>query len=166
MWALSKDGVLPKAVVATLVGVATGGVAAVWSLRQPAASANASAARAPAASTTAAAGSAQSTAQPAQIVEATEPVRARANAASPSAADDPPAEVLQRARTLARRPDVSALMALRDDVLQRATERGTASSSSVKGELDEIDLRLNEARTLRLKLDAEELRKSSSNRSR
>jgi hypothetical protein len=57
-------------------------------------------------------------------------------------------------------------MALRDDVLQRATERGTASSSSVKGELDEIDLRLNEARTLRLKLDAEELRKSSSNRSR
>jgi hypothetical protein len=69
---------------------------------------------------------------------------------------------LQRARTLAHRPDVAALIALRDDIVRRATERGIAGSSSIKGELDEIDLRLNEARILQLKLDAEELRKADS----
>ena len=86
--------------------------------------------------------------------------QARTNAAPPSADDG--AQVLQRARTLARRPDVTALMALRDDVVRRATERGIAGASSTKGELDEIDLRLNEARMLQLKLDAEELRKAAS----
>jgi hypothetical protein len=86
--------------------------------------------------------------------------QAHTNTAPPSADDD--AQVLQRARTLARRPDVTALMALRDDVVRRATERGIAGASSTKGELDEIDLRLNEARMLQLKLDAEELRKASS----
>jgi hypothetical protein len=80
--------------------------------------------------------------------------------AAPSADDE--AHVLQRARTLASRPDVTALMALREDVVRRATERGIAGSSSVKGELDELDLRLNEARTLQLKLDAEEFRKADS----
>jgi len=92
-----------------------------------------------------------------QVVSATEPTGARAAATPPSADDD---TVLQRARTLARRPDVTALMALRDDVVRRATERGRAGSSSIKGELDEIDLRLNEARLLQLKRDAEELRKA------
>jgi hypothetical protein len=74
--------------------------------------------------------------------------------------------LLQRARTLARRPDVTALIALRDDVVRRATEHGTAGSSSIKGELDEIDLRLSEARLLQLKLDAEELRKVDSKATR
>jgi hypothetical protein len=69
---------------------------------------------------------------------------------------------LQRARTLARRPDVTALMALRDDVVRRATERGIADSPSVQGELHELDQRLNEARRLQLKLDAEEFRKADS----
>jgi hypothetical protein len=75
---------------------------------------------------------------------------------------DDEAHVLQRARTLAQRPDVTALMALRDDVVLRAKERGIAGSSSVKGELDELDRRLTEARTLQLKLDAEEFRKADS----
>jgi len=95
---------------------------------------------------------------------ATEPTQARTNPASQSADDD--AQVLQRARALARRPDVTALMALRDDVVRRAAERGIADSSSIKSELDEIDLRLNEARLLQLKLDAEELRKTSSKATR
>ena len=68
---------------------------------------------------------------------------------------------MERARALARRPDVTALMALRDEVVRRAMERGVASSSSVKTELNELDRRLNEARTLRLKLDAEEFRKTN-----
>ena len=73
---------------------------------------------------------------------------------------------MQRARTLARRPDVTALMALRDDVVRRAAERGTANSPAVKGELHELDQRLNEARTLQLKLDAEEFHKADLKRPR
>jgi hypothetical protein len=42
----------------------------------------------------------------------------------------------------------------------------TAGASSTKSELDEIHLRLNEARLLQLKLDAEELRKTSSKATR
>lgn len=136
--------VASRAVIAALVGIVAGVTAGVWSLRQPAASASVSASpvAAPAAAT---------------LMTATQ---ARTIAAPPSADDD--AQVLQRARTLARRPDVTALMALRDDVVRRATERGIAGASSTKGELDEIDLRLNEARMLQLKLDAEELRKAAS----
>jgi hypothetical protein len=151
MSVVSSAGVLRKAVIAALVGIVAGVTAGVWSLRQPAASASVSASRvaAPAAAT---------------LMTATEPTRARTNPASPSADDD--AQVLQRARALARRPDVTALMALRDDVVRHATERGIADSSSIKSELDEIDLRLNEARLLQLKLDAEELRKASSKAAR
>jgi len=75
---------------------------------------------------------------------------------------DDDAHVLERARTLARRPDVSALMVLRDDVVRRAAERGISGSQPIKRELDEIDVRLNEARLLQLKLDALELRKANS----
>jgi hypothetical protein len=80
-----------------------------------------------------------------------------ANAAVPSLDDE--ADVLQRARTLARRPDVAALLALREDVVRRAKARGIADSLPVKGKLDELDLRLNEARTLQLKIDADEFRR-------
>jgi hypothetical protein len=57
------------------------------------------------------------------------------------------------------------LIALRNEVGRQAAEHGTAGSSPIKGELEEIDLRLNEARRLRLRLDAEELRKADSRRS-
>ena len=75
-------------------------------------------------------------------------------------------DVLQRAGRLARRPDVAALVALREDVVRRAAERGLADSQPVKTELDELDRRLSEARMLQLKLDAEELRKADSKRPR
>ena len=84
----------------------------------------------------------------------------RTNAAAPSANEE--TNVLQRAQTLARRPDVAALLALRDDVVRRAKERGIEESPSVKSELDEVDQRLNEARALQLKLDAEQFRKADS----
>src|SRR5262245_58453400 len=150
----SREGLLPKAVIAALVGSVTGGAAGMWSLRYPAASVNAAAPAVSAASPVAA----PSTSLPKQIAIAPtptpQPARVPATVAAPAA--DTNANVLQRARTLARRPDVAGLMALREDVVRRATERGIAGSPSVKGELDELDARLNEARTLQLKLDAEE----------
>lgn len=92
---------------------------------------------------------------------ATSPTRT-APATTPNAgADDE--HVLQRARALAQRPDVVGLIALRKDVARRAAERGLANSPSIKSELDEVDRRLNEARMLQLKLDAEALRKAESN---
>jgi hypothetical protein len=147
---MSRAGVLPKAVIATLVGIGIGVTAGVWSLRQSATRVTMSASPAP---------SAKKLVTASEVAVVTEPTRARADA-PPSANDD--AHVLERARTLARRPDVTALMALRDDVVRRATERGIAGSSSIKSQLDEIDVRLNEARLLQLKLDAEELRKADS----
>jgi len=165
---VSEAGVLPKAAVAVLVGAVAGGVAGVWSLRQPAASANISASpvAGPAVKvvTAGAAGSSRSTSLTTQVPPATEPAGAHTNPAPSSADDD--AQVLQRARTLARHPDVAGLIALREDVVRRAAERGNAGFASIKGELAEIDLRLNEARLLQLKLDAEELRKASSKATR
>ena len=153
MSVLNRQGVLlPKAIIATLVGVAAGGALGVWSLRQPAATVNA------AAPTVAA----QTRSHLAHVESPTDTHRTGSNAA-PQPDGDP--EVLQRARMLAQRPDVTALMELRDDVVRRAAEPGAASSSSVKRDLDEIDVRLNEARLLRLKLDAEELRKADPTRS-
>jgi hypothetical protein len=158
---VSRAGILPKAIVAALVGTATGGAAGVWSLRQPAAKLNGSA-TAPAMTTHAVTRLSPTTALPARIESRIEPTSAHADAAVSLPNDD--AQALQRARALARKPDVSALMALRDEVARRASERGAAGSSAVKGALAELDLRLNEARMLRLKLDAEELRKADSTR--
>jgi hypothetical protein len=166
----SSAGLLPKAVIAALVGIVAGGTAGVWSLRHPAASVNAAAPAVSAATpvatpsaatltTDAGAGPSPSTSLPTRVAPAPQPTRAPANAAAPSVDDK--ADVLERARTLARRPDVTALMALREDVVLRARERGIAGSA-VKGQLDELDRRLNEARTLQLKLDAEEFRKAAS----
>lgn len=142
--------ILPKALIAALIGGVTGGTAGVWSLRQPAARVD------PAPSTARAPERPASVSTP--VVPATPPIAAHSSAAVASSDDH--SQVLQRALTLARRPDVTGLIALRDDVVRRATEHGLAASSSVKNELDELDLRLNEARLLRLKLDAEELRKA------
>jgi hypothetical protein len=154
MSVMIKAGILPKALVAALIGGVTGGTAGVWSLRQPAAHVN------PAPSTS------RAPARPAPVSTPgeppTQPIPAHTNAVAPSSDDH--SQVLQRARTLASRPDVTALIALRDDVVRRAAEHGLAESSSMKDELGELDLRLTEARLLRLKLDAEELRKADSKR--
>jgi type IV secretory pathway VirB10-like protein len=164
----SRAGILPKALVAALVGTVAGGTAGVWSLRGRAASVNGTApvftnssGATPSAttSTTGAAYPSPSTSLPTPPAAAPQPNQTPTHAAELPAADD--AQVLERARALARRPDVTALMALRDEVVRRAMERGVASSSSVTTELNELDRRLNEARTLRLKLDAEEFRKTN-----
>jgi hypothetical protein len=138
----NSAGFLPKAIVAVLAGSVAGGTAAVWSRHVPAAR-----------------------------VGAVAPVSAPPVAAPAVGAVDPVDRVdpvdddtLQRARTLARVPDVMALIALREAFVHRATERGTAESSPVKGALKELDLRLAEARMLRLKLDADEFRKVASTR--
>src|SRR5580765_6210526 len=158
----SSAGLLPRAVIAAVVGCVAGGTAGMWSLPRPSASLNAAA---PAASTASPVATPPATTASVslgtQVAQAPPPpTRFSANAPSPSASGD--GDVLERARALARRPDVTALMALRDDVALRARERGIAGSASVKGELDELDRRLNEARTLQLKLDAEEFRKADS----
>jgi hypothetical protein len=77
------------------------------------------------------------------------------------AAREESVDPLQRARALALRPDVKALVALRESVVRRAQERGEAASEASKRQLDELDRYLGEARALRLKLDAEEFRKST-----
>jgi hypothetical protein len=155
----NRSGVLPKAIIAALVGTVAGGTAGVWSLRQPVASVNVSASPLSAREVTTAR---MADGDPARLSSATL-LKQASPTASPTAHDD--ADVLQRARTLARLPDVTALIALRNEVVRQAAENGTAGSSSIKGELEEIDLRLNEARRLRLRLDAEELRKADSRRS-
>jgi hypothetical protein len=95
---------------------------------------------------------------------------ARANAAATSGAIAAPplrapreetVDPLQRARALAQRPDVKALVALRDSFVRRAEERGDAESDASKQQLEELNRYLAEARALRLKLDAEEFRKAS-----
>jgi hypothetical protein len=172
----SSAGLLPKALLAALVGSVAGGTAGVWSLNRPVASMNAAA---PAASPVAAPGaphvatpsattattdndidSSRSTSLPTRVTPKPQAAPIRTNAAAPSANEE--TNVLQRAQTLARRPDVAALLALRDDVVRRAKERGIEESPSVKSELDEVDQRLNEARALQLKLDAEQFRKADS----
>jgi len=139
----SRADLLPKAVIAALVGSVAGGIAGVWSLRAPAATISAAA---PAPSPPAATAD---TIRVPPVDVATQPVDAEGS-------------VLERARTLARRPDVMALMALREEVVRRTAEQGMAGSPSAKIELNELDERLNEARTLQLKLDAEAFRRAAS----
>ena len=69
-------------------------------------------------------------------------------------------DVRLRARTLAARPDVKALVALRESVVRRAEERGETEAEASKQLLDDLDRYLEGARELRLKLDAEELQRA------
>lgn len=172
MQVTGRAPVVAKAVVAAIFGTVAGGTAGVWSLPRSAASVNAAApipAVAPVVVRPAAAPGAP-TPQPARARPNLAPPPAEQHsapvaphAASPRSADAD-ALVLERARALARRPDVMALITLRDSVLRRATERGNADSASVRGELEELDQRLNEARAAQLKLDAEAFRNAASKR--
>jgi hypothetical protein len=65
-------------------------------------------------------------------------------------------ETLQRATSLAREPDVKALMALREDVLAEGRKSGSAAQS-LEPLLVEIDRLTNDARARRLQLDREAL---------
>jgi hypothetical protein len=71
------------------------------------------------------------------------------------------ANPLQRARELARRPDVRGLLAVREEIAQRAASQNGQDSSESRRQLDEIDRYLGEARALQLRLDAQELRRSA-----
>ena len=83
---------------------------------------------------------------------------ARPPAAAPP---DSPAAALARARSLADRQDVIGLMALRETVVRAARQRGDADSAGVKSLLEQVDQRLNEARMMRLKSDAEQFRRAA-----
>jgi hypothetical protein len=87
------------------------------------------------------------------------PVKPAAAGALSEGDDDE--HVKQRARSLAQRPDVNALLALRNGVSRRAEERGEKESAATKRLLDELDRYLTDARQLRLKLDREEFQKST-----
>ena len=84
-------------------------------------------------------------------------------AASPPAARVSSEDPIQLARELAKRVDVTGLIALREEVAARAEQAGEQDSPAAKQRLDAIDRFLAEARALRLKLDAAEFRKSAPN---
>ena len=84
-------------------------------------------------------------------------------AASPPAARVSSEDPIQLARELAKRVDVTGLIALREEVAARAEQAGEQDSPAAKQRLDTIDRFLAEARALRLKLDAAEFRKSAPN---
>jgi hypothetical protein len=67
----------------------------------------------------------------------------------------------RRAEELARRPDVRGLLALREELAQRAASRGEQGSAETRRQLDDVDRYLNEARALQLQRDAQELRRSA-----
>src|SRR5258705_3167287 len=148
MPAANRTGLIRNAAIAAIVGSTVGGAIGVWSLRHPAITVPAAVhARAVTTATetanrravNVAAGSSQPHSQP--LAPAPQPTERRTSPAarpvqdlstaitsaatpSPSAGtteDD--AHVLQRARALARRPDVAALVALREGVAHQAAER-------------------------------------------
>ena len=168
-------------VVAALVGSACGALAGVWSVyRMPSV-------RTPVAQpqmTTEVISSTSSSSPPRKKAAEPIPVHVEAQPASASPAAVPasslPAralnapvaasalaavnaqQVLERARALAQRADVKALVELRDAVVLRAAERGEENSAATKQQLDELDRDLAQARALRLKIDAMTFRKSAS----
>ena len=79
----------------------------------------------------------------------------------PAAPDVESADILRRARDLALRPDVTALVALREAVLRRAEEAGRKDDPAIVREIQAIDRYLFEARALRLRLDAAAIRKGT-----
>jgi hypothetical protein len=79
----------------------------------------------------------------------------------PAAPDVESGDVLRRARELALRPDVTALVALREAVLRRAEEAGRKDDPAIVREIQAIDRYLFEARALRLRLDAAAIRKGT-----
>jgi hypothetical protein len=81
----------------------------------------------------------------------------------PGAPDVASDDALRRARELAQRPDVTALVALREAVLRRAEEAGRKEDDpAIVREIQAIDQYLLDARALRLRLDAAAIRKGPS----
>ena len=68
---------------------------------------------------------------------------------------------VRRAKALAQRPDVTALVSLREEVLRRAEAAGRKDDPATMREIEAIDRYLFEARALRLRLDAAAIRKGT-----
>jgi hypothetical protein len=158
----NRSALVASAVMAAAAGSAIGALAGAWSGYR-------------AASTPATTAAPIATAKPVDVsppatsaapVPVIKPVDVSPRAAiRPPSTPKPPIaaaapDLLERAGELARRADVTALVALRDSVARRARERGEQDSAATKERLDALDRYLGEARLLRLKIDGEELRKS------
>ena len=174
-----KSRLIRYAAIAALAGSTAGGVAGLWSLRDRTSSV--AAAAKPAGRAVAAPVAAPPAAPPSdatRVAAGPEPTAHDGQAPSTGVATNgvaPPGRgaasvrprsrdadgqsVVERARALAARPDVSALVALRDDISRRAEERGEQESPATQQLLHEVDRYLAEARLRRLKLDGEALRK-------
>ena len=85
---------------------------------------------------------------------------ASATATTPVPAGSDTQDVRARARAMAARPDVKALVALRESVVRHAEERGETGAGASKQLLADLDRYIEGARELRLKLDAEEFRRT------
>ena len=70
-------------------------------------------------------------------------------------------DAVRRARELALRADVTAVVALRAAVVRRAEEAGRKDDPAIRREIQAIDQYLLDARALRLKLDAAAIRKGT-----
>ncbi len=79
----------------------------------------------------------------------------------PGALDVESGDAVRRAKALAQRPDVPALVSLREEVLRRAEAAGRKDDPATMREIEAIDRYLFEARALRLRLDAAAIRKGT-----
>jgi len=158
----SKSRLIRNAAIAAFVGCAGGAIAGLWSVRQPAP--NVALAPKPAATVVAAAPDAHpddgAQGQPDEPRRDRLPQSVAVATKGVAGPRDDRQDVLQRARSLAQRPDVNALVALRAGVSRLADERGDQESPATRRLLEELDRYLAEARQLRLKLDGDELRKT------
>ena len=68
-------------------------------------------------------------------------------------------DVSRRAQLLASRGDVRALLALRADTDKRYRQLGKTTDGSLAALLDELDTKIDEARAVRLRLDAKAFRR-------
>ena len=143
---------LKKSLVAALIGSSCGAAVGYWAPPPAAAIEAPVEAVAPAARVGVA--TADSSAQPSSHSSG-QPI------GRPGAPDVVSSDILRRARDLAQRPDVTALVALREAVLRRAEETGLKDDPSTTRGIEAIDRYLYEARALRLKLDAAALRKGT-----
>ena len=107
--------------------------------------------------------------QPAAVIVEPVPVAADAAPPSPLPAAEPASPAgdagrgaAARARDMAQRADVASLLALRDEIVQRSRKSGQSESPATQRELEEVDRYITAARTLRLKIDGEQLQKSTS----
>jgi hypothetical protein len=148
---VSRTRLIRNAVIAAIVGATCGAAVGLWSIRSWPPQVTAAVQTPPVSAVVA-----SSPAKPASDHDATVPILPKAQATPPQpplkAGDD--LSVLQRARALAQRPDVRALLELRESIVRRAAEGGETESAATRGQLDDLDRSLAEARTLQLKLDA------------